>query len=142
MNFGEAKLIYIVKPFMHMIPEVEQPLKKQMFKDKLIWTGTVLLIYLICCQIPLYGIAKQEGSDPHEWLRVFNASKKGTLMELGISHIITSSMIMHLLSGNKMIDVNMRSQIDRECFNTFVKFFGFIIAFVEAFAYVLFGMNG
>jgi len=56
-----AKLIYLVKPFMGLIPEVEQPLKKQNFRDKLYWTGTVLFIYLVCCQIPLYGAIKQEG---------------------------------------------------------------------------------
>jgi len=115
-HMAEAKLIYLVKPVMGWIPEVEQPLKKQMFKEKLMWTGTVLFIYLVCCQIPLYGTVKQEGSDPLYWLRVILASNKGTLMELGISPIITSSMIMQLLSGTKLIDVNMRSQVDRECF--------------------------
>lgn len=73
------------------------------------WTGTVLFVYLICCQIPLYGTFKQEGADPLYWLRVILASNKGTLMELGISPIITSSMIMQLLAGTKLIDVNMRS---------------------------------
>ena len=52
---SDNKFIYLVKPVMGWIPEVEQPLKKQMFKEKLMWTGTVLFIYLICCQIPLYG---------------------------------------------------------------------------------------
>jgi protein transport protein SEC61 subunit alpha len=127
---------------MGLIPEVEQPLKKQMFKEKLMWTGTVLFIYLICCQIPLYGTIKQEGGDPMYWLRVILASNKGTLMELGISPTITSSMIMQLLSGTKLIDVNMRSQMDRECFNATTKFFGFIMAVGEALAYSLSGMYG
>ena len=80
------------------------------------WTGTVLFIYLICCQIPLYGTVKQEGADPLYWLRVILASNKGTLMELGISPIITSSMIMQLLQGTKLIEVNMRSEVDRDCY--------------------------
>merc|ERR1712166_1545659 len=113
-HMSDTKLIYLVKPVMGYIPEVEPPLKKQMFKEKLMWTGTVLFIYLVCCQIPLYGTVKQEGADPLYWLRVILASNKGTLMELGISPIITSSMIMQLLSGTKLIDVNMRSQVDRE----------------------------
>jgi len=106
------------------------------------WTGTVLFVYLICCQIPLYGTVKQEGADPLYWLRVILASNKGTLMELGISPIITSSMIMQLLAGTKLIDVNMRSQMDRECFNATTKFFGFIMAIGEALAYLLSGMYG
>jgi len=113
-----------------------------MFKEKIMWTGTVLFVYLICCQIPLYGTVKQEGADPLYWLRVILASNKGTLMELGISPIITSSMIMQLLAGTKLIDVNMRSQMDRECFNATTKFFGFIMAIGEALAYLLSGMYG
>ena len=65
-----------------------------------------MFIYLICCQIPLYGMVKQEGADPLYWLRVILASNKGTLMELGISPIITSGMIMQLLAGAKIIEVN------------------------------------
>jgi len=139
---SEHKFVYLVKPVMAYIPEVEQPLKKQMFKEKIMWTGTVLFVYLICCQIPLYGTVKQEGADPLYWLRVILASNKGTLMELGISPIITSSMIMQLLAGTKLIDVNMRSQMDRECFNATTKFFGFIMAIGEALAYLLSGMYG
>jgi len=97
-----------------LLPEVEAPLKKQDFNDKLTWTAWTLFIYLICCQIPLYGMVKTEGADPLYWLRVILASNKGTIMELGMSPIITSGMIMQLLVGAKMIDVNMQSKEDRE----------------------------
>ena len=99
-----------------MLPEVEAPLKKQDFNDKLTWTAWTLFIYLICCQIPLYGMVKTEGADPLYWLRVILASNKGTIMELGMSPIITSGMIMQLLVGAKMIDVNMQSKEDRELY--------------------------
>lgn len=79
---------------MHLLPDVEQPQKKLFFREKMLWTAITLFVYLICCQIPLYGTLRQEGSDPLYWLRVILASNKGTLMELGISPIITSSMIM------------------------------------------------
>ena len=63
-------------------------------------------------------------------------------MELGVSPIITSSMMMHFLSGARIIDVNMRSQLDRECYFTFTKFFGYGVAVVEALAYLLSGQYG
>jgi preprotein translocase subunit SecY len=34
------------------------------------------------------------GADPFYWMRVILASNKGTLMELGISPIVTSGMIL------------------------------------------------
>jgi len=54
-------------------------------------------VYLVCCQIPLYGISNSKSSDPFYWMRVILASNKGTLMELGISPIVTSGLVMQLL---------------------------------------------
>lgn len=44
------------------------------------------------------------------------ASNRGTLMELGISPIVTASMIMQLLAGSKIIEVNQSVKEDRELF--------------------------
>jgi protein transport protein SEC61 subunit alpha len=113
---SSLRFIDLVHPIKHLLPEVEAPLKRQAFREKLLWTAITLFIYLICCQIPLYGTIKKDGTDPLYWLRVILASNKGTLMELGISPIITSSMIMQLLAGTHLIDVNMGSKNDRELF--------------------------
>ncbi len=139
---GEVRFIDLVQPVQKYLPEVEQPLKKQAFKDKMLWTAITLFIYLICCQIPLWGIVRQEGSDPVYWLRVILASNKGTLMELGISPLVTSSMIMQLLQGAKIISVNMASKNDKELFQAAQKLFGLVITVGEALGYLLSGMYG
>ena len=87
-------------------------------------------------------MVKQEGADPLYWLRVILASNKGTIMELGMSPIITSGMIMQLLAGAKLIDVNFQSNEDRELFQATTKLFGLLITFGEALAYLLSGMYG
>ncbi len=38
-------------------------------------------------------------------------------MELGISPIVTSGLVMQLLSGAKLIDVDQSNKEDRELFN-------------------------
>ena len=38
------------------------------------------------------------------WMRVIQASNRGTLMELGITPIVTSGMIMQLLAGANLIE--------------------------------------
>jgi protein transport protein SEC61 subunit alpha len=63
-------------------------------------------------------------------------------MELGISPIVTSSMIMQLLAGAKILDINMGSKNDRELFQASQKLFGIIITIGEALAYLLSGMYG
>jgi len=140
---SSVRLIQLVTPVKHLLPEVEPPLRKNLaFREKMLWTAIVLFVYLICCQIPLYGTIRQEGADPLYWLRVILASNKGTLMELGISPIITSSMIMQLLAGAKLIDVDMSSQEDRNLFQSTQKLFSIIITVGEALAYLLSGMYG
>ena len=56
------------------------------------------------------------GSDPFYWMRVILASNRGTLMELGISPLVTASMVMQLLAGIKIIDVNMGVKEDKDLY--------------------------
>ena len=50
-------------------------------------------------------------------MRVILASNKGTLMELGISPIVTSGMILQLLSGVGLLEVNHSVKEDKMLFN-------------------------
>merc|ERR1711934_1207507 len=59
-----------------------------------------------------------------------------------MSPIITSGMILQLLVGAKMIDVNMQSKEDRELYQAANKLFALLITFGEAVAYLLSGMYG
>ncbi|BHF59459.1 Protein transport protein Sec61 subunit alpha isoform B [Sparganum proliferum] len=94
-----VRFLDIVKPFCAILPEIARPERKIQFRERVLWTGITLMIFLFCCQIPLFGIMSSESADPLYWLRVISASNKGTLMELGISPIITSGLIMQLLAG-------------------------------------------
>jgi protein transport protein SEC61 subunit alpha len=75
-----VRFISFVKPFMFMLPEVSSATKKVPIKEKVLWTAITLFVYLVCCQIPLYGISNSKSSDPFYWMRVILASNKGTLM--------------------------------------------------------------
>jgi preprotein translocase subunit SecY len=77
-----------------------------------------LLIFLVMSQMPLYGIVSSDSSDPLYWIRVMMASNRGTLMELGITPIITSGMVFQLLAGTNMLDIDMNLKTDRELYQT------------------------
>lgn len=62
-------------------------------------------------------------------------------MELGISPIVTSGLIMQLLAGSKIIEVG-DSPKDRALFNGSQKLFGMIITIGQAVVYVMTGMYG
>eukprot|EP01097_Dermamoeba_algensis_P001601 TRINITY_DN15_c0_g1_i1.p1 TRINITY_DN15_c0_g1~~TRINITY_DN15_c0_g1_i1.p1 ORF type:complete len:478 (-),score=122.77 TRINITY_DN15_c0_g1_i1:123-1556(-) len=139
---GGIRFLHLVKPFMSVLPEVSTPERKVPFREKVLWTGITLLIYLVCCQIPLFGIRSSESSDPFYWMRVILASNRGTLMELGISPIVTSGLVMQLLAGSKIIEVDQGLKEDRSLFNGAQKLFGMVITIGQGLAYVLSGMYG
>mmetsp|Transcript_12868 Transcript_12868/g.22224 ORF Transcript_12868/g.22224 Transcript_12868/m.22224 type:complete len:483 (-) Transcript_12868:265-1713(-) len=139
---GGFRFLNLVRPFMSILPEVSQPDRKVPFREKVLWTAITLFIFLVCCQIPLYGIKSSKSSDPFYWMRVILASNRGTLMELGITPIVTSGMVMQLLAGSKVIDVDQGLKEDRALFSGAQKLLGMIITIGEAVAYVLSGMYG
>jgi len=127
---------------MCILPEVQSTDRKVPFREKMLWTVVTLFIFLVCCQIPLYGIQSGKSSDPFYWMRVILASNRGTLMELGISPIVTSGLVMQLLAGSRIIEVNQGLREDRALFNGAQKLFGILITLGEAVAYVISGMYG
>jgi len=136
------RFLHLIKPFMAVIPEISTPERKIPFKEKVLWTAITLFIYLVCSQIPLYGLRATDSADPLYWMRAMLAANRGTLMELGISPIVTSSMVMQLLAGSKIIEVDQGDKNDRSLFNGSQKLFGMIITIGQASAYVFSGMYG
>eukprot|EP00019_Armaparvus_languidus_P011967 CAMPEP_0168586626 /NCGR_PEP_ID=MMETSP0420-20121227/4394_1 /TAXON_ID=498008 /ORGANISM="Pessonella sp." /LENGTH=475 /DNA_ID=CAMNT_0008621749 /DNA_START=22 /DNA_END=1449 /DNA_ORIENTATION=- len=137
-----TKFLHLIRPFMAILPEVTPAERTVPFREKVLWTAITLFIFLVCCQIPLYGIKSTESADPFYWMRVILASNKGTLMELGISPIVTSGLVMQLLAGSKLIEVDQSSKEEKALFNGAQKLFGMLITIGQAIAYVFSGIYG
>jgi len=139
---GSFRFLDLLRPAMVILPEVASPERRVPFREKILWTLITLFIFLVCCQIPLYGVKTSNSADPFYWVRVILASNRGTLMELGISPIVTSGLVMQLLAGSKIIDVDQSVRNDRSLFSGAQKLFGILITIGEAVAYVVSGMYG
>ncbi|CAL5345200.1 unnamed protein product [Camellia sinensis] len=121
---GGFRVLHLVRPFLSFLPEVQSADRKIPFR------------------LPLYGIHSTTGADPFYWMRVILASNRGTVMELGITPIVTSGLVMQLLAGSKIIEVDNSVREDRALLNGAQKLLGILIAVGEAVAYVLSGMYG
>ncbi|KAF3585741.1 hypothetical protein F2Q69_00028295 [Brassica cretica] len=139
---GGFRVLHLVRPFLPFLPEVQSADRKIPFREKVIYTVISLFIFLVCSQLPLYGIHATTGADPLYWMRVILASNRGTVMELGITPIVTSGLVMQLLAGSKIIEVVNNVREDRALLNGAQKLLGILIAIGEAVAYVLSGMYG
>nr|VDD62552.1 unnamed protein product [Brassica oleracea] len=143
MRRGGFRVLDMVKPFLPYLPEVQSAFEKKKkvpLREKVIYTLTTLFVFLVCSQLPLYGIHSTTGADPLYWMRAILASSRGTLMELGIGPIITSGLVMQLLTGSKIIKVT--EEEDHALLNAAQKLLGVLIALGQAVTYVLSGMYG
>lgn len=137
-----GRFLKFFSPFVRIMPELKQPQREVSFKEKLLWTVVVLIIYLILSNIPLYGVDVSQTTDYYYWLRVILASQRGTLTELGIGPIVTAGLIMQLLLGSKIIKVDMSDPYDRAMFSGSQKVLSMFLTVFNIIAYLIGGAFG
>ncbi|RLI08176.1 hypothetical protein DRO32_02710, partial [Candidatus Bathyarchaeota archaeon] len=134
-----GRFLGFFKPISRFLPEVAPPEKKPSFGAKLAWTAVALVIYLVMCEIPLYGIRRPGRGDPFLYMRVIFASRRGTLMELGIGPIVTAGLVLQLLAASRLIECDFTNPEDRALFTAANKFLSLVLTAVNALAYIIGG---
>jgi preprotein translocase subunit SecY len=119
------------------LPAVSKPAPRPTLYRRLAMTGLVLILYFIMANIPLYGIPRQAAPTEFELLRIIFASSAGTLMELGIGPIVTAGLILQILVGAKIIDLDLTQPEARRKFTGAQKTLAIFFAFFEATAFVI-----
>ncbi|KAF4379017.1 hypothetical protein F8388_022104 [Cannabis sativa] len=131
MGASNFRLLNMVRPFLLFLPEVQSANRKVTLREKVLYNVLALFIFLVCSQLPLYGIQSITATDPFYWMRIILASNRGTVMELGINtdHNIRlcNAIACWLKNHSKMEHKNYCSML---------------IAIGEAVAYVYSGMYG
>jgi preprotein translocase SecY subunit len=130
------------RPLIKIFPEIKSPEREVSFREKLFWTGVILILFLIMTNTPLYGIQSGQGYDYLYWMRVILASSRGTLMELGIGPIVTAGLIMQLLAGSRLIEMDYGNPDDRALFTGTQKILAFLVTVVQATIYIFSGAYG
>jgi preprotein translocase SecY subunit len=137
-----VRFIELFKPLARFFPDIKSPDRKVAFNEKIFWTAIALIIYFIMAQVPLYGVGQAGLNDPLGSLRVIFASNRGTLMELGIGPIVTAGLILQVLAGSKMVNIDMTNPEDRSLFTSASKILSVVMTLFEASAYILGGSYG
>jgi len=135
-----GRFLRAFKPISRFMPEIKTPERKVGFNEKLFWTILALALYLVMTEVPLYNI-KSQGWEL-SYMRIIFASNRGTLMELGIGPIVTAGIILQLLGGSGMIDLDMSNPEDRSLFTGASKFFSILLTGVQASAYIIGSVYG
>lgn len=138
---GRSKL-YSIKPLINKFPEIKSPRRHVSFKEKFIWSGIALIIYLIMMQIPLHGAEIGAGEGFFGHMQYVLASEMGTLMQLGIGPIVTAGIMMQLLTGADLINLNLSNPQDKALFTGTQKILTILVAILQGSAFVFGGVIG
>lgn len=120
------------------LPGIREPIKKLTFKEKLKYTGMVLLIFFLMSQIMVWGI-RVEGLQQLKVFELLLASKFGSLTTLGIGPIVVAAIILQLLVGSKILPWDMTTEHGKMMFQGTQKVMAIALCFIEGTIYVLFG---
>ena len=127
--------------FSRFIPAVQKPLYKQSFNTRMMWVGIALLAYLILSHITIIGVDKSKVPDVG-YIEIILGASFGSMMTLGIGPIVTAGIILQLLVGSKIINLDMSKPDSRKKFQSTSKVLAVAFAVVESIAYVMFGALG
>ncbi len=128
-----------LQPYFERIPSVERPKGHVPFKEKFGWTVAILLLYFLLVNVPVFGL------DPHSidifaQYRAFFAGATGSILALGIGPIVTASIVLQLLVGAGIINLDLTNPDDQATYQDFQRFLVFVMIALEAFPQVAGGL--
>ncbi len=119
------------------LPEVTGPVEKKLaFNTKLKWTLIILLGFFILANIPLYGLGKNS-LDRFQYLAIILGTDFGSIISLGIGPIVMASIILQLLVGSKILNIDTKSEEGKKYFQGLQKLMVYFFIIFEAFVYVV-----
>ena len=121
------------------LPEVVKPTEKKLpFKEKVKWTILVLVIFFILGLIPLFGLG-DNALQRFEYLSIILGAKFGSLISLGIGPIVTASIILQLLVGSGILNMDLALPEGKRTFQGLQKLLAIFFIVFEAGIYVFMG---
>jgi len=120
------------------LPAVRRPEGHVHFKQKMYWTGGILILYFILANIPLFGLSP-DSIDLFQSYRAFFAGASGTIILLGIGPIVTGSIVLQLLVGAGVLRLNLSEPLDQALFQGLQKMLVIVMIVVEGLPQVLVG---
>jgi preprotein translocase subunit SecY len=121
------------------LPEVRGPKQKRLsFKEKLKWTLIILVIFFVMGLVPLFGLG-ENALQQFEFLSIILGASFGSILSLGIGPIVTASIVLQLLTGTGILNLDLNSTEGRKRFQGLQKISAIFFIILEAGIYVLMG---
>jgi len=128
-----------IKKILYNLPEVKKPVEKRVsFNTKLKWTLIILGAFFVLSNITLYGLS-EKAFEISEFSQTIFATSFGSIISLGISPIVMASIILQLLVGAGIINIDTKTDEGRRYFQGLQKIGVIFFIVFESLVYVLMG---
>ena len=121
------------------LPEVKSPLQKRLpFNSKLKWTLIILFSFFVLSNIPLHGLGQNQLAN-FELLSTLLGASFGSLISLGIGPIVTASIVLQLLKGSGILNLDTNTHDGRVLYQGIQKILTLFFIIIESVIYVFMG---
>jgi len=128
-----------LKKILSFIPEIKSPEEKNVsFKGKIKWTIIILLLFFVLANIPLFGLS-ENALERFEYLAIVLGTDFGSIISLGVGPIVMASIILQLLAGSGILNIDTNTTEGRKFFQGLQKLLVIFFIIFESFIYVLMG---
>jgi len=120
-----------MEPLLAAMPTVRSPEGHVHFKNKLLWTAGILILYFALTNVPLWGISPTS-QDLFSYWRALLAGQSGSLLQLGIGPIVTASIVLQLLKGADILHIDTSEARGQVLYMGLQKVLIFVMIILEA----------
>jgi preprotein translocase subunit SecY len=122
------------------VPHIKKPEKPLSFNDKLKWTAIVMIVYFAMFSTPAFGVSTSSISQTQlQVLNIIFAARVGTLITVGIGPIVLASIVLQLLQGAGVINMDLSTPESKGRYQSIQKLAAIGIALVESVIFTLYG---
>jgi preprotein translocase subunit SecY len=126
-----GNLLDRMEPMLAAMPAVKSPEGHVHFKNKLIWTLGILILYFALTNIPVFGLSPTNQDLFAAW-RALLAGASGSIVHLGIGPIVTASIVLQLLKGADILHIDTSETRGQVMYMGLQKILIFVMIIVEA----------
>lgn len=121
----------------NFIPEVKKPEEKKLgFNVKLKWTLVVLISFFVLANVSLFGLSSN-ALERFQYLAIIMGTDFGSIISLGIGPIVMASIILQLLTGSGILNIDTKTAEGKKFFQGLQKILVFAFIIFESLVYVL-----
>ncbi|MEM3212298.1 MAG: hypothetical protein QXR85_03245, partial [Candidatus Micrarchaeaceae archaeon] len=129
--------LHQLDPILKYVPVIKRSTVPLSFREKMVWTGIIMGVFFLMFSTPALGVSKVSiQSALFQLINTVFASRMGYLTTVGIGPIVIASIVLQLVIGAGVINVDLNDMEVKGRFQSLQKLFAIGIAIVEAVVFV------